>query len=215
MAVGDMVLDGVLHTNVGVDKRGRQMASMRDKPRRRGADVRRTRAPARIAHEVPQAARSSCGRAQAEEGLGAAPTASEDDRQEMYAGITYNDYLEFIQSSLPAEVDQRAARHVLQARPDRLRPPRHRDRPGLRRRRDVQRQLVDGRRALRHDVADVARRDPQHHQHGGRRWHRRSRRSSIASPAGPAPTSTTAKARSSTPGETGIEDWHNTKNGAA
>ena len=103
MAVADMVLDGVLLSNVNVTKRGRQMASMRDKRAR--ADLKGGAAlGAEGAGEALDIKEFRKGVYQLRPELrpkkGSAPQPmTEAESQESYAAITYNDYLQFIQSS--------------------------------------------------------------------------------------------------------------------
>jgi hypothetical protein len=103
MAVADMVLDGVLLTDVDVATRGRQMAAMRDK--RAAADAKGAAAKQTegAGEELElKAFRSGKFRLRPElkPKKGSAPTnKTEAEYQEEYAAITYNDYLEFIQSS--------------------------------------------------------------------------------------------------------------------
>jgi hypothetical protein len=103
MAVGDMVLDGVLLTDTDVAKRGRQMASMRDS--RAAADAKGAlaadnegageglasekflKSTFRLRPELtPKKGTQGAGK-------------SEVEMQAEFAGITYRDYLEFIQSA--------------------------------------------------------------------------------------------------------------------
>ena len=100
MAVGDMVLDGVLLSDVDVSKRGRQTASMHDS--RAAADA--NPAPLKGAGEELERDDFVKGTYRVRDELkpkkGSAPPAkSEAERQEDYMAVTYNDYLEFIQSS--------------------------------------------------------------------------------------------------------------------
>ncbi|HXW80886.1 MAG TPA: hypothetical protein VEJ84_15395, partial [Acidimicrobiales bacterium] len=100
MAVGDMVLDGVLLSDVDVSTRGRQMASMRDS--RAAADA--NPAPGKGAGEQLAQKEFLKGTYRVRDELkpkkgSAPPTKTEGERQEDYMAVTYKDYLEFIQSS--------------------------------------------------------------------------------------------------------------------
>lgn len=103
MATADMVLDGVLLADVDVAKRGRQMASMRDKRSAADAQGGAAKATDGAGESLPlEEFRKGKFRLRPElkPKKGADPgTMSEAERQEMYQAITYNDYLEFIQSS--------------------------------------------------------------------------------------------------------------------
>jgi hypothetical protein len=100
MAVGDMLLDGVLLSDVNVETRGKQMASMRDS--RAAADA--NPAPLKGAGEQLTPKDFNKGTFRVRDELkpkkgSAPPTKTEAERQEDYRAVTYNDYLEFIQSS--------------------------------------------------------------------------------------------------------------------
>ena len=102
MAVGDMVLDGVVlvqqasktgYKDVDVDKRGKQMAEMRD---RRAAAA----TPDEGAGEELRRFLATTYRLRPE----LVPTGpyvqrTEDERQQEYKAVTYKDYLQFIQSA--------------------------------------------------------------------------------------------------------------------
>lgn len=100
MAVGDMLLDGVLLSDVDVTERGRQMAKMRDS--RTLGDTNPS--PLKGAGEELEVAEFRKGTYRLRDELkpkkgSDAPTKTEAERQEDYMAVTYNDYLEFIQSA--------------------------------------------------------------------------------------------------------------------
>lgn len=104
LAVADMLLDGVLLSDVDVSKRGRQMADMRDS--RSAADAKGAAAqPYEGAGEELEMKKFRSGtyelRPELKPKEGDIPNTarSEANRQEEYSAIVYNDYLEFIQSS--------------------------------------------------------------------------------------------------------------------
>ncbi len=102
MAVGDLVLDGVLLTSDGVAKRGQKMAEMRDSRAaaggglagggRAGAGEQLERAKyLKQTFRIRDELRPKKG--------SVAVATTELDIQKGFAAVTYNDYLEFIQSS--------------------------------------------------------------------------------------------------------------------
>ena len=100
MAVGDMLLDGVLLGDVDVSARGRQMADMRDS--RATADANPN--PLKGAGEELAQKDFLKGTFRVRDELkpkkgSAPPSKTEGERQDEYMAVTYNDYLEFIQSS--------------------------------------------------------------------------------------------------------------------
>jgi Domain of unknown function (DUF4157) len=110
MAVGDMLLDGVLlsmegalvSTDLDVTKRGKQMASMRDS--RAAADANPAVTPLDGAGEQLSQKEFNKGSFRLRDELkpkkgSAPPTKTEAERQDDYMAVTYKDYLEFIQSS--------------------------------------------------------------------------------------------------------------------
>jgi hypothetical protein len=103
MAIGDMVLDGVLLTDADVAKRGRQMASMRDS--RAAADLKGALDSegegAGEQLESTQFLKTTFRlRPELQPKKGSQPAGkTEVEMQAEFAGITYRDYLEFIQSA--------------------------------------------------------------------------------------------------------------------
>lgn len=100
MAVADMLLDGVLLADVDVSKRGRQMASMRDKRAavKPGAGVTEGAGEAFDVQEFRKGKFRLRPELKPKKGS-TATVKSEADIHEDFKAITYLDYLEFIQSS--------------------------------------------------------------------------------------------------------------------